>query len=330
MGFSRFMDEIGVRNMWLYRRPPVEGTPADARRLIGSPPDELHVPVTAPAFAREELDERDGVKVDRLCFASQRPSGHAPVDTVHLTRLSRRDGPGAGRRALVLAHGAYAASLAKPLVFAPDARTAAWDTVALELPHHITRQRPDSLYSGAHMVTGDVVRITNGILQADADIRATVLGLRAMGYEKIVIGGISIGASPTMQALQNIEVDGAFGLVPSVDAYLGLWCSLLGRALRPAGNRAGIDDDLAHEVLRIITPRELGEPRIDPANVLLVYGVDDLVCVPKEARDLSRAWGGCVLRELPCGHATFIMFYPRVRQIVRAWVDRCMTRTTRR
>jgi len=324
MGFSRFMDDVGVRNMWFYRRPPVEGTPEDARHLVALPPERQHVPVTEPTVTLQTPVARDGVELTHLSFPSQRPSGHARVDTVRLTRLSRRNGPGARRRAVIVAHGAYATSWDRPLLFVPDPRRARWDTFALELPHHMTRQRADSLYSGAHMVTGDVVRITDGILQSDADIRATVLALRAMGYERIVIGGISIGASPTMQALQNIEVDGAFGLVPSVDAYVGLWDSLLGRCLRPVGNRAGITDDLAREVLRVITPAALGAPRVAPANVLLVYGKDDLVCVPAEARGLSRAWGGCALRELPCGHATFIMFYPRVRRMVNAWIERCM------
>ena len=47
MTFTRLLDEIGVRNMWLYRRPPVESTPADAMRLARTPDAELHVPATS-------------------------------------------------------------------------------------------------------------------------------------------------------------------------------------------------------------------------------------------------------------------------------------------
>jgi hypothetical protein len=325
MGLSRLLDEIGVRNMWLYRRPPVESTPDDAARLLDSPYDELHVPASAPTLTR--IAERDlgGCLEEHFTFPSQRPSGHATVDTAHVIRFSPGNAPGAGRHALVLMHGAYAASFHKPLLFVPEVTSAPWDTVCLELPHHLRRQRPDSAYSGAFMVTADVVRITHAILQADCDIRALVLGLRALGYERIVIGGISIGASPTMQALVGIEVDGAFGIVPSVDAYVGLWASLLGDCLRPVGRAAGFTDALACDVLSIITPRMMGAPRIDPHRILLAYGLHDLVCVPKESRQLSTAWNGCHLRELPAGHASVILSYPRIRRLVFTWAVHCFS-----
>jgi predicted alpha/beta hydrolase family esterase len=145
-----------------------------------------------------------------------------------------------------------------------------------------------------------------------------------MGYERVVLVGISVGSSPVMQSLARAgpEVAGAVGIVPSIDAYAGLWTSLLGRGLRPAGNAAGITDDLARRVLERITPRLVGEPRIDPSRVLLMYGRHDLVAHPHESTDLEREWGGCVLRGLEAGHATVIALYPRIRRMVGEWMRR--------
>ena len=328
MNLNRVLDEIGIRNMWRYPRPPVEGTPEDAKQMIASPLEKLHVPVVAPEFTWTDSTIDDGLSKERFTFPSQRPSGHERVDVAQCIRWSRKSCKAAGRNAVVLVHGAYASSLSRPMLFIPRVREAEWDTIALELPHHMHRQRADSEYSGAHMVTGDPVRITNSILQSDADIRALVLGLRETGYERIVVGGASIGASPTMQAIVGVKVEGAFGLVPSVDAYVGLWTSLLGRSLRPVGHAAGFTDELARDVLGIITPARVGLPMTDPDRILLYYGIHDRVCVPAESHDLSRAWGGCHLHAISAGHASVIMFHPRVRRLLGAWIARCMSMPT--
>ena len=253
------------------------------------------------------------------------------LDTAYCVRRRREGARCSGRVALVLAHGAYAASSSKPLLFVPDARTAGWDTWFLELPEHMRRQRPASRYSGEFLVTGDAGRITRGMLQTQADLRALSARLALMGYERVVLVGISVGSSPVMQSLARAgpEVAGAVGIVPSIDAYAGLWTSLLGRSLRPAGNAAGIDDDLARRVLARITPRLVGEPRIDPERVLLIHGRHDLVAHAHEATDIAREWGGCALRGLEAGHATVIALYPRIRRMVGEWMRRVVPECAR-
>jgi len=332
MNFHRLMDEIGVRNMWRYPRPPVDSTPEEIEWLASAPDEELNIPVV-PARLEGPLSEaRQGDVIEtHFSFPSPMPVGVRELDTAYCVHWRREGARLAGRVALVLAHGAYAASHAKPLLFVPRVTRAEWDTWLLELPEHMRRQRPTSRYSGEFMVTGDAGRITRTILQTQADLRALSAGLVELGYERVVLVGISIGASPVMQALVNCgpEVAGAVGIVPSVDAYSGLWDSLLGRGLRPAGNAAGITDDLARRVLARITPRFLGKPRVDPSRVLLAYGRHDLVARPHESLDLARDWGGCALAPLDAGHATVIMLYPRIRRMVGAWMRRVVPECAR-
>ncbi|MHC4250551.1 MAG: alpha/beta fold hydrolase [Planctomycetota bacterium] len=327
MNFHRFMDEIGVRNMWRYPRPPVGSTVRELEELASLPAEELNIPVgpagLEPVMGSEHRNA-DGVSEDHFTFPSPLPSGTPELDTAYCVRWSREGAKCAGRVALVMAHGAYAASSTKPLLFVPDAGVAEWDTWFLELPEHMRRQRPTSRYSGEYMVTADAGRITRGLLQTQAELRSLATRLVRMGYERVVLVGTSIGASPVLQALVRCgpEVAGAVGIVPSIDAYAGLWTSLLGRSLRPVGNASGITDDLARRVLAHITPRLAGPPRIDPSRVLLAYGRHDLVARPHEALDLSREWGGCVLRGLNAGHATLIAIYGPIRRMVGAWMRR--------
>jgi len=329
MNFHRLMDEIGVRNMWRYPRPPVDSTVEELTDLANAPDEKLNVAVgpaeLEPVAGGGELEEH-------FAFPSQCASGAPELDTAYCVRWRRYGARCGGRVALLLAHGAYAASHAKPLLFVPDARTAEWDTWLLELPEHMRRQRPGSRYSGEFMVTGDAGRITRTILQAQADLRALSARLAEMGYERVVLVGISIGASPVMQSLVRCgpEVAGAVGIVPSVDAYSGLWDSLLGRGLRPTGNAAGITDDMAGRVLSRITPRLVGRPKLDPSRVLLAYGRHDLVARPHESLDLARDWGGCALAPLDAGHATVIALYPRIRRMVGKWMRHIVPECARR
>jgi pimeloyl-ACP methyl ester carboxylesterase len=312
--------------MWRYPRPPVESTVAELEALAASPDEALNIPVNPAKLEPVADDARGtgipGVSEKHFTFKSQFASNAPDIDTAYCIRWRREGAKCAGRVALVLAHGAYTTSTSRSLGVVPDVRGAQWDTWFLELPEHMRRQRPTSRYSGEYMVTADVGRITRGMLQSQADIRALCGGLALTGYERVVLVGISIGASPVMQGLPMCgpEVAGAVGIVPSIDAYEGLWTSLLGRALRPVGNAAGITDDLAKRVLLRITPRLVGTPRLNTSRILLAYGRHDLVARPHEALDLARDWPGTTLAPLNAGHATVITLYPRIRRMVGNWM----------
>ncbi|MHC4502597.1 MAG: alpha/beta fold hydrolase [Planctomycetota bacterium] len=324
MNIHRWLDVVGQKSMWRYPRPPVESTREDALRLLAAAADELHPGVRAPEFEPRGESERKGAKEDRFTFTSPAPSGVREVDTVHCTRwrpaapetqLPERSG-----RALVIVHGAYARDHAKPLMFLPPPAGASWDTVAMELPHHMRRQRPDSEYSGQLMVTADVPRLVRGMLQAESDIRALVAGLRREGYARIVLGGISLGGCAVLQAIISCPVEGAFTLVPSVDAYASLWETVLGECIAPVGRRAGFDDDLAHRMLDLITPLRIGRPCMATDRALFIYGRNDLLCPSGPVEALRRAWGGTQARVLESSHATLVLRYRTVRRIVAAWM----------
>ncbi len=307
----RWLDAWGQRNMWRYARPPVESVPEDAERLLAAPAEELHPPVAPPRFT--------WLTKERLTFPSPVPSGDAAVDVVHCVRVRgcRSDEP---RSALVMAHGAYAPGHWRTQMFLPPPERAEWDTILVELPHHMRRQRADSEYSGQFLVTADVPRLVRGIHQAEADIRAVVLGLKKEGYERVVLGGLSLGGNAVLQAVLRVHVEGAFVIVPPVDAYVSLWETVLGECLRPAGHAAGFTDDLAKRALRLITPLHMGRPATPSKRILFVHGRGDILCPPGPIEELRRAWGGCPARALDAGHVTLVFWFRTVRRIVAAWM----------
>ena len=335
------VDVAGQRNMWRYRWPPVESTPAELERLLAIPEEDLHPPVAPaeftwrerrlpmrPAFASEaaasaERARRTGaagdLDEDHFTFPSPRPCRDELVDTVHCVRW-RPAGRTGSETALVVAHGAFAETHGRTLMYMPEPARAAWDTVAIELPHHMRRRSARSEFSGQYLVSADVPRLIRGMHQAEADIRALVGGLRTLGYARVVLGGVSLGGNAVLEALVRQEADGAFAIVPAVDAYASLWESVLGRCFRRAGNAAGIADEAARRALRLITPVHMGRPAIPAGRLLLVYGTEDLLCPAEPVRLLGNRWGGCRERALRAGHATMILMRGKVRRIVAGWM----------
>ncbi len=171
------------------------------------------------------------------------------------------------------------------------------------------------------MVSADVPRLVRGMLQGEADIRALVGGLRREGYERIVLGGLSLGGNAVLQAVTRVRVEGAFTIVPAADARVSLWETVLGECMAPAGRSAGFTDDLARRTLRLITPLHMGRPAIAPGRILFIYGKNDLLCPPGPIEELRRAWGNCPARVLDAGHVTLVLWYRTVRRIVAAWMD---------
>lgn len=321
MNVHRWLDVRGQRRMWRYRTPPVESTPEDAQRLLRARPEELHPPVGPAKLILLESRAFGGIREDRFTFPSPVPSGDAAVDTVHCVRLRRAGTNRANSgRALVLVHGAYAASHRKTLTFLPPVERADWDLFLMELPHHMRRQCARSEYSGQYMVTADIVRLVRGMHQGEADVRALVLGLRREGYRRIVLGGLSLGGNAVLQAIIRVRVDGAFVVVPAADGYASLWESVLGESVASEGRAAGFTDDMARCVLRLITPLHMGRPATPAERILFVYGRNDLLCPPGPIEELRRAWGDCPARVLDAGHVTLVLWFRTVRRIVAAWM----------
>ena len=328
MNLHRWLDVVSQKNMWRYPRPPIESAVEDVERLARLADESPNSPVRPSSdeatMAREggttRLSGRPGIE-EHFSFSSQHEYGDPTVDTVHVVRWrpeARRDAQ--SDSALVMVHGACAPDHGRVRWFVPPVWKAPWDTFSLELPHHMRRQRPDSTYSGEFFVTADLPRLVRAMHQGEADLRALIRGLRALGYRRIVLGGISIGGNIVFEAVLREPVDAAFALAPPMDAYASLWDSIFGQCIRAAGNAAGITDATARRALRLVTPRYMGRPVVSPERLLLIYGENDLLCPAGAVRELRDAWGVGNERVLETGHATLVLRFWTVRRTVAAWM----------
>lgn len=326
MNLHRWLDIVAQKNMWRFPRPPVASTVEEIERLaeLGdeSPnAEELHPAVDAPALEPERRVEGERFLEEHLSFPSFYRTGDPALDTVHVLRWRPHSRTGTqSDTALVMVLGAGTPDHSRIHWFVPPVGEVAWDTFSMELPHHMRRQRPDSLYSGQFFVTGDCPRLVRAMHQSETDLRALVRGLRRMGYARIVLGGISIGGNVVFEAILRERVDAAFALAPSADAYASLWESVFGECIRAAGNAAGFTDELARRALRLVTPRHMGKPVVGGERLLLIYGENDLLCPPGPIAELRDAWGIGNERVLETGHATLVIRFWTVRRTIAAWM----------
>jgi len=72
------------------------------------------------------------------------------------------------------------------------------DLAHVSLPFHGTRNPRSALFSGEYFWSADLVRTLEGVRQAVHDVRSAVAWLRAQGYEKVGVSGISLGGAITM------------------------------------------------------------------------------------------------------------------------------------
>ncbi len=320
-----------------YAPPPVESTLDDLHRLLATPDEELHPEVEPAELSWGPARARRSVVEDHFTFPSPLPSGDENVDTVHCVRwratkrtgsISRRqkiEPAPFSRTALVCVHGAFAPTHRRVTMFLPPwSRATEWDTISMELPHHMRRERPSSEHSGQYLVSADVVRLVRGMHQSETDIRALVGGLRRTGYSTIVLFGMSLGGNAVLESLIYMRdaasaADAAVVLAPAVDAYVSLWLSILGETIRSRGNAHGITDELAERACRLITPLHMGAPAIPGERILVVYGRNDLLCPAGPTEALIRAWRARY-RALETGHATCSLRFWTIRRLIASWI----------
>jgi pimeloyl-ACP methyl ester carboxylesterase len=72
------------------------------------------------------------------------------------------------------------------------------DLAHVSLPFHGVRKPPGSLFSGELFWTADLVRSVEGVRQAVHDARSAIAYLRAQGYERVGVSGLSLGGAVVM------------------------------------------------------------------------------------------------------------------------------------
>jgi hypothetical protein len=310
---------------------PIESAVTDLDRFVGDSPRDAH-PAVEPADLDFDPPERTGSLLGRLPpsrvariersfeFSSPVETAHPENDTVEGVRW-HGDGREESSTAVVMLHGAFAPSFAgERLVSAPLLRRDV-HSFALAEPYHMGRAPTDSEYSGQYLLSGDVPRYIGGIVQSVAEVRALVAALREEGYDSVYLSGISLGGNIAAQALTMAEVDGGFLFVPAVDLFETLQRAPLARGVKRAALRAGFAQTDVRDAMRTITPRLLGSPVPDLADVHVVYGQYDRQAPPEPIEALVESWSGASSTRFPAGHRTMALRFLSLRHQFAGWLD---------
>ncbi|MFC7046519.1 hypothetical protein ACFQH6_14905 [Halobacteriaceae archaeon GCM10025711] len=217
---------------WVRSRKPqasVASRTADVERFVDVEPGDVHPPVepVAVSFGSPErvrsvwnrLPPSRALRIERsFAFPSPVQTAHPENDEVRGVRW-HGDGHESASTAIIMNHGAFAPDFtAERLLSVPLLRRDV-HVFGMAAPYHMGRAPADSEYSGQYLLSGDVPRFVDGMIQAVADVRALVATLRDEGYDDVYLFGISLGGNVAAQSLTMADVDGGVLAIPAVDFF---------------------------------------------------------------------------------------------------------------
>jgi dienelactone hydrolase len=227
----------------------------------------------------------------------------------NLTAYARWIRPAGERRrsALIYVHGWLEPGswAEEATLFRKWARELDTDLLHVTLPFHGQRKPPGSLFSGEYFWTADLVRSMEGVRQAVADTRALMAWLRAEGYERVGITGISLGGAITM-LLACLE--------PLPDCIVPIIAHLeLEAAVEEAPILWRMKQDLENWGVDAEQRRDLFErvgmssflPKLAVERQLWIQAREDVYIDATLAEEQWRAWGRPPILWIDGGHMTF-------------------------
>ncbi|WP_327054099.1 alpha/beta fold hydrolase [Halomicrococcus gelatinilyticus] len=310
---------------------PVESDPSELDRFTEPDPRDVHPDVDAGTLSLGPTELEASVwrrlppshvpRVERpFEFASPVESPHEANDVVTGLRWHGQGGETAST-AVVMLHGAFAPSFAaERLISVPLLRRNA-HVFAMAAPYHMGRAPPTSEYSGQYLLSGDVPRFVEGVVQAVADVRRLVATLQQEGYDEVYLSGVSLGGNVAAQALTMADVDGGVLTVPAVDFAETLQRAPIAAGMRRAANQAGFSDPDVRRAMAPITPERLGSPVPDESDVHVVYGRWDRQVPAETVESLLGEWPGASSVEYPTGHRTTALRILAHRHQLAGWLD---------
>jgi dienelactone hydrolase len=311
---------------WLRARKPqapVDSAPEDITRYLEADPLTLHPAVgnTELLFSSREALRKPlfGGRANRVVRIEQRFSYASPVtgaypenNLVHGLKWFGKGGESA-RTALIMVHGAFAPALIAERVLSVPLMERDVHVFAVAAPYHMLRAPAASGYSGQYLLSGDIPRLIDGLIQAAADVRALVRSLKMSGYRSVYLLGTSMGGNIVSQVLTFEEVDGAVLLVPAVDFAALVHSAPLAAGMRRSMLESGFRPEDLTRAMRAVTPAALGRPRTGCQNILLYYGTRDLQVPPRTVEEFIRAWPGMRVTALPRSHRGMAAVLFRIR-----------------
>lgn len=334
MSYGRKLDFVaGGLSRLLHVRGARENTLSELPHYYDLPADQMF---TAPGVLPRMQVERGLLARALSTTTLSWPSRHEPISEPY-RRRHQRDYPknhtawarwlrpeGRHRRTcLVYVHGWL-----EPGSWAEEAtlfrvwqRQLDVDIVHLALPFHGRRMPSGSLFSGELFWTADLVRSMEGVRQAIFDARSLVAWLRAEGYERVGVTGLSLGGSLTM-LLAALE--------PTPDFIIPIIAHLrLAEVLEDAPIMWRVKSDLegwgVNRAARAEIFRRLGlssyAPRLDPRRQLWIEAEDDVYIDAQLVREQWRAWGEPQIHWVAGGHMTLPFHIPAFTKRIDAFLS---------
>ena len=319
MGYGANIDRvIGSLSRVLHFRAAKQNTLRDLERYLDLSPDALFpAPPSMPQIAvtRTLLDR--ALRSSTLTWQSthevlcpnyrKRHESEYRVNRKASMRWVRPDGPRRDQ-CLIYVHGWLEPGswAEETTLFRKWARELPQcDLAHVSLPFHGVRNPRSSFFSGELFWTADLVRTVEGIRQSVHDVRSAMRWLKARGYQKIGVTGLSLGGAITMLLAcldpmpdYTIPIIAHLQLVEAVEQAPILW------RMRHDLESWGIDKGARREIFRRLGWADL-EPVLPPERQLWIQAREDKYIDAQLAAEQHRAWGEPPILWIEGGHMTF-------------------------
>lgn len=318
-----------------HEQAPVSSAPDDLERLLDIEPSSVH-PNVEPASLSFGPSSTERPLWSRLPPSSPprvtqpftfRSPVESPITANNEVPGVRWHGPGRedAETAIVLLHGAFAPSFAAEKILSVPLLRRDVHVLPMAAPYHMERAPSNSEYWGQYLLSGDVPRFIDGMVQAVADTRSLIAGLREQGYANICVSGISLGGNIAAQTLATTTVDAGVLAIPAIDFAPIISDAPIARGIRRSAATAGFDYAEIEEALQIINPLSFGDPISEPRTINVIYGKYDRQAPASPTEELIEEWAGVAHTCYPVGHRTMGFRILALRHQMAGWFDPVLT-----
>ncbi len=195
------------------------------------------------------------------------------------------------------------------------------DLAHVSLPFHGVRNPRSSLFSGELFWTADLVRTVEGVRQAVHDVRSAMGWLRAQGYEKVGVTGLSLGGAITMLLAcvepapdYIIPIIAHLQLVDAVENAKILW------RMKHDLEGWGVDEPARRRIFERLGWSSL-KPVLAPERQLWVQAREDAYIDAKLAARQHADWGEPPILWIEGGHMTFPLHIDEMTDRIARFVE---------
>ena len=307
----------------------IDSPPAELVRYTESRPREVHGVVAA---AQLHMAPAKRVGVFERIIDPERPrrvaqgfSFRSPIETSYPENNTcygvkwYGEGHQKAATAVVMTHGAFVFSLLAERVLSAPLLGRDVHVYGLVAPYHMKRAPKKSSYSGQYLLSGDIPRLIEGLIQATAEVRALVQALKQLGYRTVLLFGTSMGGNVAAESLTMTDADGGFLFIPAVDFHRLIEEAPLTSGVRRAYRAAGFTREDTEKAMEVVKPWRLGLPRCGTERVHILYGLQDRQVPSDTVERLIEAWPGVSSTAWAENHRSMAVNLLKIRQLLAEW-----------